>query len=95
MGWKARVLAQVGKMVLINSNLSGVPLYTMLGIKILNYIANEVDNANRKLVRSNNLDSDHIQSKTPIIAWDKISRPKCEGGLGITTIKDINAATQS
>lgn len=77
MGWKARVLAQVGKMVLINSNLSGVPLYTMFGIKILNYIANEVDNANRKLVRSNNLDSDHIQSKTPIIAWDKISRPKC------------------
>lgn len=25
-------------------------------------------------------------------SWDKICRPKCEGGLGITKIQDINVA---
>lgn len=25
-----------------------------------------------------------------MIAWDKIYRPKCEGGLGIKKINDVN-----
>lgn len=29
---------------------------------------------------------------TPMIVWEKICRPKCEGGSGTSKIVDINAA---
>lgn len=37
-GWKGRILSQAGRMVLIRSNLTGIHLYTMNGIKIPNNI---------------------------------------------------------
>lgn len=36
--WKARILVQAGKTVLIKSKISGILLFTMHGIKILNNI---------------------------------------------------------
>lgn len=41
-------LSHAGKVVLIKSSLSGIPIYNMFGINIPNYIAKEVDNSNRK-----------------------------------------------
>lgn len=37
-GGKARIVSQTGKIVLLKSNLSGTPLYTVSGIKIPNNI---------------------------------------------------------
>lgn len=47
--WKAHALSQVGKTIFVKSNLAGVPLLTMQGIKSPNYIAKKIDNANRDI----------------------------------------------
>lgn len=89
---EARVLSKAGKMVFVRSNFSGIHLYTMSGTKIPNYIAHDLDNANRKFFWDNNLDSNQSQPKISLIAWDKICRLKSEGSLSIRRIKDGNAA---
>lgn len=61
----------------------------MSGIKIPNYIDNELDNTNRQFFWNNNLSFDLGQSTTPLIAWDRIFRTKYEGGLCIREIKDV------
>lgn len=59
-------------MVLIKPNLSGISLCTMSGIKILNYITNDLDSISRTFVWKYNLPADHNQSTMPLIAWAKI-----------------------
>lgn len=49
--WNARFLYQAGKIILVKSNLS-IPLFTMQGIKIPNYIAKEIDSSKRDLTRT-------------------------------------------
>lgn len=39
---------------------------------------------------NNNIYSHHNLSTTPLIAWDKICCPKCEGGLGFRKTVDVN-----
>lgn len=82
--WKARTLSQVGEIVLVKPNLTGIPLFPMQGIKIPNCIAQEVDSVNRNFLLNNNLDSDNGQGLIPLILLDKMCRPKCEGELGIS-----------
>lgn len=36
-----------------------------------------------------NLNPDHNLPIIPLIAWDKIYHPKCEGGLGIRKTADV------
>lgn len=42
-GWKARMFSQAGKIILIKSNLTGIQMFTMQGIKIPSSIAKEID----------------------------------------------------
>lgn len=57
-------LSQVGKIVSIKSNFSGIPIYNMSGIKIPNYIDKELDNAYSKYFWTNNLNYDQNLSRT-------------------------------
>lgn len=91
-GWKARFLSQAGKIVLINSNLTGIPHYIMQGIRIPNYIAKDMDRKSREFVWQNNMDPDSNHGSLNLVSWDKICGPRCEGGLGIRKYQDINAA---
>lgn len=72
--------------------MAGISLYTMQGIKISNYIAKEMDKVNRVFFWQNNMDSNDRLGAIPLVSWDKICRPKCEGGLGIRKYQDVNAA---
>lgn len=38
------------------------------------------------------MEPDSCQGPVPVISWDKICRPTCEGGLGIRKIQDVNVA---
>lgn len=67
-------------------------MYNMSGIKMSNYIAKELDIANRKFFWTNNLNYAQNISGTSSVAWNKICRPKCEGGLDIRKTQDFNAA---
>lgn len=60
----------------------------MSDIQILNSIVIKLDSANKKLFGNDNLDPYQYQSPTLLLAWDKLCRPKYEGGLGIRN-KDV------
>lgn len=66
-GWKARTLSQADEMVIIKSNLSSIPMYTIY-VKILNYITKELDSKKQEVFRNNNLSSKKNLFKTPLIA---------------------------
>lgn len=38
------------------------------------------------------MDANEIQGAIPLISWDKIIRPKCESGLDIRRVQDLNTA---
>lgn len=60
-GWKA----QIGRIVLIEYNISGIHLYTLSGIEVFNYIVNELDGIYRNFFWNNNVGSEHNQSPIP------------------------------
>lgn len=64
----------------------------MQDIKIPNYIAKDIDNANMNFFWKNNIDFDNGQASIHQISWEKICSPECEMGLGIRKIQNINAA---
>lgn len=86
---KARVLSQAGKSILIKSNLTGSPLFTMQRIKIPNYVAKEMDKMNKDFFWQNNMDSNNNHGSLQLVSWDKVCQPKCEGVLGIREVRDV------
>lgn len=64
----------------------------MQGIRIPNYIAKAIDKKNKDSFLENNMDSDNNHGSLSLVSWDKICKPKCEGGLGIRKFQDVNAA---
>lgn len=65
--------------------------YAMNMFKFPKYIYDDIDNIITKFFWNNNkMDKLHID-RQPIrsIAWDKISKPKSNGGLGIRKTKDL------
>lgn len=51
----------------------------------------EIDASNRSFFWKSNIDSDNGQGSILLISWYKLCRLKCEEGLGIRKIQDINA----
>lgn len=51
----------------------------------------QIDSVNRNFSQNNNLDLDNGNGPTPLVLWDRICRPKCEGGIKIRKTKEINA----
>lgn len=51
-----------------------------------------MDNRNRDFFWKSNMDLDYNHGLIALISRDKIYRSKCEGGLGIKKLQDVNAA---
>lgn len=62
-------------------------------LKIPIYIAQEINSANRNVFWKNKIDSDNVQGLNAYDFLEKFCRLKCEGGLDIRKIKDINASS--
>lgn len=86
---KLGTISQAGKMVLVKLNQACNPLFTKHGIKIPNLIVKQIDIVNRLFFQNNNVDYDNGQGS--IISSNKVCRPKCEAGLQIRKLQDVNA----
>lgn len=90
-GRKARTLSVVGEVVIIKSNLAGIAQYSVNWSQIPKYICTEmivlIDiffGITLVILKS------RLFCTTQTIAWNKIYRPKCEGGLCIRKMEDVN-----
>lgn len=45
--WKNRVLSNAGKVILMKSNLTCIPQYSMSSVKIPKYVCNEINTTNK------------------------------------------------
>jgi ribonuclease HI len=87
--WKAKLLSPAGRVVLIQSVTSSIPAYYMQNTMLPSKVCSDLDQLNRDFLWGSSRDS----KKMHLVGWDKVCRPKCDGGLGLQSTKFRNIAT--
>ncbi|KAL8143028.1 hypothetical protein V2J09_016060, partial [Rumex salicifolius] len=87
-GWKARSLLLASRVTLATSVLSSIPLYSMQSA----YLPRSVCDSTDQSIRSFIWGSTSARRRIHLLAWDKISLPKAEGGLGLCPMRHLNTA---
>ena len=89
--WKAKSLTKAGRLILINSTLHAIPRYFMHVINFPKYIIKKLDAICGNFFWSGG----GGKSKIPWIAWNKLCKPKNQGGLGCLSNSVINKVSLS
>jgi hypothetical protein len=86
--WKGKNLSSGGRLVLINSSLSSMPIYSM-GMFLLNEETHhKMDSIRSKFFWR----GDRDKFKYHMMKWENVCLPKDFGGLGMTNIRILNEA---
>ena len=87
-GWKANMLSLAGRSVLIQASLAAIPSYIMQCVQLLSRILEGLDRVNRNFLWG----STDTAKKIHWVGWDKVTKPRDEGGLGLQSAKGRNSA---
>jgi len=88
--WKINSLSKAGRTVLIQSHLESLPAHTMQCFQLPRTTLCQLDN----LLRTFFWKKSPSENGLPLIAWDKMCRPKSKGGLGLRNSEAVNSAFQ-
>jgi hypothetical protein len=88
-GWKGRLLNSAGKLFLVNSVLSAIPVYWMTSVNLSNWAIKKIDRLRRNFLFKSN--DDHMRGHYPV-NWNTVCRPKKLGGLGVKHLSRFNRA---
>ena len=86
--WKKKCFSKAGRVVLIQSNLEALPVHAMQCYKLPGKISEQLDRINRDFFWKHS----HSNKGMPLVAWDKVCRPKQLGGLGLRKTAAVNIA---
>lgn len=89
-GWQAKLLSAGGKITLINSVLSSLPIYTLAVLPVPKATLRRIQSTFSNFLWGNNGAKRHHWVK-----WEDISHPIKEGGLGVRNLSDVEDAMQS
>lgn len=84
-GWKRRLLSYAGRVTLIKSVLSSLPIYFMSLFKIPECVAKEIDKIQARFLWG----GDEAKRKIHLVRWKEVLN-KNQGGLGIRDIRVTN-----
>jgi len=87
-GWKANLLSLAGRVILTQSVTSTIPNYVMQCVALPPKILQGIDKLNRNFIWG----LTDNKKKLHLIGWQKITKAKEEGGLGIQAAKPKNIA---
>ncbi|KAG7552028.1 Reverse transcriptase domain [Arabidopsis thaliana x Arabidopsis arenosa] len=87
-GWKGRMLSLAGRITLIKSVLSSIPVHSMSTIKLPASTLSKLDKISRDFLWGSSAE----KRKIHLVSWKTVCRPKRDGGLGIRTACDMNKA---
>lgn len=85
------MLTQAGKLQLVNSVISSTITYAMCTLEVPVTVLDYVDKGRRYCMWRK---SDSNAKGAPLVAWNKCTRPKKKGGLGIINLRAQNQALQ-
>ena len=86
--WKQRSLSMGGRITLINSVLSALPIFLLSFFKIPKKVVQKIVSIQRNFLWGGH----HEASKIPWVKWDIVCLPKNKGGLGIKDLSKFNEA---
>ena len=81
--WKAKYLSYGGRLVLLNSVLSSLPLFMMSFFEIPKGVLKNLDKFRSRFLWQGSSD----KHKYRLVKWDILCRPKDQGGLGIVNLQ--------
>ncbi|KAL9666964.1 hypothetical protein QQ045_001308 [Rhodiola kirilowii] len=84
--WRSANLSMAGRVVLIKSALSNLPLYYASMYKMPIAVVEEMEKIQRRFLWG----SSDVRRKIHYVKWSKIKKPKKYGGLGIQGLVDMN-----
>lgn len=87
--WKGRLLSMGGRTTLIKSVLQSLPLYFMQALLLPKWVVEELNRLMRAFLWKG---SDKCYGGNCLMSWDKVCRPKINGGLGILHLQTQNKA---
>ena len=89
--WQGKMLVMGGRVTLINSSLSSVPLYMLSFYRAPAGAREKMDMARKKFLWSGEKD----KNKYHLVKWQTVCMPKEQGGLGIIDLDLMNIALLS
>ena len=90
-GWKRLYLFEGGKVTLIKSTLSSLPIYFLSILPLPRKVANHMEKIQRDFLWSG-ISGD---LKVHLVKWAKVCQPMQIGGLGIRCLRSFNSALLS
>uniref|UniRef100_A0A803PMJ8 Reverse transcriptase domain-containing protein n=1 Tax=Cannabis sativa TaxID=3483 RepID=A0A803PMJ8_CANSA len=88
-GWKLKLLSFASRATLIQSVALNLPIYTMSSCKVPLSTCRELDALIRKYWWTGDAMKDRYHA---VISWDKLCKPKVDGGLWFRRLEDTNQA---
>lgn len=87
-GWETKFLSQAGRLVLLKSVASAIPLYVMSAA----YLPDDLCDSIEKMMNSFLWKSSAYSKGLKWMAWENMTHAKEAGGLGLRTLRDFNLA---
>jgi len=88
-GWKGRLLTRAGRLTLINSVLTSIPVYHMTVFPLSKWAIKRIDRIRRNFLWKGASDTRHGSC---LVNWRRVNRAKKLGGLGIKDLACFNRA---
>lgn len=86
--WKVNMLNMIGRVILAKSILNSIPTQLMQYIKL----PQKIVEVNNKIQRDFVWGSNSNRKKLHLVSWDKLTKPKSYGGLGLHKAEHRNKA---
>ncbi|XP_078150204.1 uncharacterized protein LOC144545511 [Carex rostrata] len=86
-GWAARYLSIAGRLVLLNSVLSSLPVYFMSVLLLPEWVLKEIDKIRRRFLWHGVSTENR---KINLASWTLVCMPKKAGGMGVIDLKSFN-----
>ena len=86
--WKAKFMSFAGRAILVKYVMSTIPTYIMQGAALPVHFCDKLDKINRDFLWG----STNEKHRMHLVGWEKVIKPKEEGGLGIQVARAKNIA---
>nr|KYP57384.1 Putative ribonuclease H protein At1g65750 family [Cajanus cajan] len=86
--WKSKLLNKAGKLCLVKSTISSIPVYSMQSLWLPQAVCNKIDQACRRMLWAK---SDNTRFWS-LVSWEVVTQPKELGGLGVREARRVNVS---